>query len=73
MTSLTTVLALLPMAWGIGGGEANVPLARTIVGGVVGAALLTLFVVPALYVLMKRPPPRPSDEVGSAAPEASHA
>ncbi len=53
MTSLTTVLAILPMALGIGGGEANVPLARAIVGGVVGAAGLSLFVVPCLYVSLK--------------------
>ena len=56
MTSLTTVLALLPMALGIGGGEANAPLARAIIGGVTGAAGLTLFVLPCLYVAMKRAP-----------------
>jgi len=56
MTSLTTVLALLPMAMGFGGGETNAPLARTIIGGVVGAGFLTLFVAPCLYVLLKRPP-----------------
>ena len=58
MTSLTTILALLPMAYGFGGGDANVPLARTIVGGVVAAAVLTLFVLPCLYVLLKRSVPR---------------
>jgi len=54
MTSLTTALALLPMAIGLGGGDANVPLARTIIGGVVGATVLTLLVVPCLYVMFKR-------------------
>jgi multidrug efflux pump subunit AcrB len=54
MTSLTTILALLPMAIGLGGGDANIPLARTIIGGVAGATLLTLLVVPCLYVLFKR-------------------
>jgi multidrug efflux pump subunit AcrB len=53
MTSLTTVLALLPMALGFGGGEANVPLARTIIGGVLAATALTLVVLPCLYTLMK--------------------
>ena len=63
MTSLTTALALLPMALGIAGAEGNVPLARTIIGGVLGAMVLTLFVLPCLYVLMKRPPkPREEDE-----------
>ncbi len=56
MTSLTTALALLPMALGIAGAEANVPLARTIIGGVLGAMVLTLFVLPCLYVWMKREP-----------------
>jgi len=65
MTSLTTVLALLPMAWpsvilepfGISGGDANIPLARAIIGGVLGATVLTLLVVPCLYDMMKREPP----------------
>jgi len=55
MTSVTTVLALLPMAFGVGGGDANVPLATTIIGGVIGATVLTLVVLPCLYTLMKRP------------------
>lgn len=54
MTSLTTWLAMMPMAIGFGGGEANVPLARAIIGGVIGATLLSLVVVPCLYVVLKR-------------------
>lgn len=46
MTSLTTWLALLPMAMGFGGGDANIPLARAIIGGELGATLLSLIVVP---------------------------
>jgi multidrug efflux pump subunit AcrB len=56
MTSITTILALTPMAIGFAGGEADVPLARTIVGGVIAATLLPKFVVPCLYVMMKRKP-----------------
>ncbi len=55
MTSLTTWLALLPMAIGFGGGEANAPLARAIIGGVIGATVLCLVVVPCLYIIIKRP------------------
>ena len=58
MTSLTTWLALLPMAIGFGGGEANAPLARAIIGGVLGATVLSLVVVPCLYVIFKRQPRR---------------
>ena len=56
MTSITTILALMPMAIGIGGGDANVPLARAIVGGVVAATVLSLLVVPCFYVILKRVP-----------------
>lgn len=56
MTSLTTLLAIMPMAFGFGGGDANVPLARAIVGGVAGATVLSLLVVPCLYVTFKRAP-----------------
>jgi multidrug efflux pump subunit AcrB len=57
MTSLTTWLALLPMAIGMAGGEANAPLARTIIGGVLAATILSLIVVPCLYVMFKRQSP----------------
>ena len=53
MTSLTTWLALIPMAIGAAGGEANAPLARTVIGGVLAATVLTLVVVPCLFVLFK--------------------
>ena len=55
MASITTVLALLPMAVGFGhGGEANIPLARAVIGAVLGGTILTLFVVPALYGILGR-------------------
>ncbi len=56
MTSLTTFFAILPMAFGFGGGEANIPLARAIIGGVLSATILSLVVVPCLYVIVKRQP-----------------
>jgi HAE1 family hydrophobic/amphiphilic exporter-1 len=56
MTSLTTWLALLPMAIGIAGGESNAPLARTIIGGVLAATVLSLTVVPCLYMMVRRHP-----------------
>ena len=55
MTSLTTCLALVPMAIGFQrGGEANIPLARAIIGAVVGGTILSLLVVPALYSVIGR-------------------
>ena len=54
MTSLAAWLAMLPMAIGGTGAEANAPLARAIIGGIIAAALLSLTVVPCLYVIFKR-------------------
>jgi HAE1 family hydrophobic/amphiphilic exporter-1 len=55
MTSATTVLALLPMAIGLGGGEQlQRPLAVTIIGGLVLTTSLTLFYTPTLYLLAHR-------------------
>lgn len=55
MTSSTAVIAVIPaaIAYG-GGGGASVPLARAIIGGVVGAVVLCLFVVPPLYIYLAR-------------------
>src|SRR5262249_16972138 len=53
MTFLATFLDLLPMAVGFGkGSEANVPLARAVVGGLLTSTFLTLVVVPIMYTLV---------------------
>ncbi|MCE9582963.1 MAG: efflux RND transporter permease subunit [Planctomycetes bacterium] len=50
MTSLTTILGLIPMALGIGGGaELQAPLAITVLGGMVSSTFLTLVLIPALW------------------------
>jgi CzcA family heavy metal efflux pump len=55
MTAFVTVFALIPMALGYEtGGEANVPLARAIIGGVITATFLSLFVVPVLFYLLNK-------------------
>jgi multidrug efflux pump subunit AcrB len=55
MTSLATVVGLLPMAFKIEtGSEAYAPLARAIIGGLISSIALTIFVVPAAYLLMYR-------------------
>jgi HAE1 family hydrophobic/amphiphilic exporter-1 len=54
MTTLTTVLGLLPMALGWGeGGELQAPLARVVIGGLSSSTLITLVVVPAVYLIFE--------------------
>jgi len=54
MTTLTTSLALVPMALGFGeGSEINAPLARVVIGGMLVSALFTIFFVPTLYGSIK--------------------
>src|ERR1700735_2727675 len=53
MTSLATVVGLLPMAFKLEtGSEAYAPLARVIIGGLISSIILTIFVVPAAYLLI---------------------
>ncbi|HWB77591.1 MAG TPA: efflux RND transporter permease subunit [Nannocystaceae bacterium] len=53
MTTLTTVLGLVPMSLGLGDGAAlRQPLAVSIMGGLSSSTLLTLVVIPAVYVLL---------------------
>jgi len=55
MTSLATVVGLLPMAFKLDtGSEAYAPLARIIIGGLLSSIVLTIFVVPAAYLLIYR-------------------
>jgi multidrug efflux pump subunit AcrB len=54
MTTIATVAGLLPMAVHLRpGDEMNLPLARAVIGGLAGSTVLTLFVVPVLFVLVK--------------------
>jgi len=55
MTSLATVLGVLPIALGLGAAaKSRVPMGIAIIGGLLFALLLTLYVVPALYSYMSR-------------------
>ena len=52
MTTLTTILGLLPMAIGFGdGAEVRTPMAVTVISGLTFATLLTLVLIPVLYSL----------------------
>ncbi len=54
MTTLTTILGLIPLGLGLGeGGETQAPMARTVIGGLTSSTLITLIVVPVVYSLFE--------------------
>jgi HAE1 family hydrophobic/amphiphilic exporter-1 len=54
MTTLTTILGLVPMSLGLGeGAELQAPLARVVIGGLAASTLVTLVLVPSVYTLFE--------------------
>jgi multidrug efflux pump subunit AcrB len=63
MTALAALFALIPMALGLArGSEANTPLGRAVIGGLLAGLVTTLFVVPALFSLVIRDVPLVEEE-----------
>ncbi|HEY8039234.1 MAG TPA: efflux RND transporter permease subunit, partial [Polyangiaceae bacterium] len=55
MTTIATIVGLVPMAVGIGeGSETNMPLARAVIGGLTVSTFFTLFLIPSLYTVLDR-------------------
>jgi Cu/Ag efflux pump CusA len=53
MTSLATIIGMIPMAMKLGtGAEQYAPMAQAIIGGLTSSVLFTVFIVPAAYVLV---------------------
>jgi HAE1 family hydrophobic/amphiphilic exporter-1 len=69
ITSLSTIIGLLPLALGLGdGAEIRRPMAITVMGGMLCATFVTLFVIPALYAALEREPgPLPQGALGAGA------
>ena len=62
MTALAMIVGMLPMSLGLGeGGEANAPLGRAVIGGLLFATVYTLFFVPIVYAFLRR---RPAERSG---------
>ncbi len=54
MTATTTIMALIPLALGIHeGGEAQAPLARAVIGGLLSSTLITLVIIPVVYSIFE--------------------
>ena len=62
MTSLATVIGLIPTAMGLErGSEANQPLALAVVGGLTSSTLLSLFLVPVMFLFFAKRAPVETD------------
>jgi HAE1 family hydrophobic/amphiphilic exporter-1 len=55
MTTITTILGLMPMALGLGeGGELQAPMARVVIGGLTTSTLITLVFIPVIYMTLEQ-------------------
>jgi multidrug efflux pump subunit AcrB len=64
MTAMAMLAGMIPMALGLGeGGEQNAPLGRAVIGGLILATVATLFVVPVVYSLLRKTPPKSFDRL----------
>jgi multidrug efflux pump subunit AcrB len=81
MTALAMILGMLPMALAMGeAGDQNAPLGRAVIGGLIVATVVTLFVVPTIYSLLRKSLPTKyllekrfrAEERGEVLPEGNH-
>jgi HAE1 family hydrophobic/amphiphilic exporter-1 len=69
MTTITTVLGLVPMALGVGeGSELQVPMARVVIGGLLTSTLITLVFIPVVYMTLEERSERAQQLRGVPAP-----
>ena len=55
LTTIATVLGLIPMALAIGeGSELQAPMARVVIGGLISSTLITLILIPVVYTLAEQ-------------------
>jgi HAE1 family hydrophobic/amphiphilic exporter-1 len=74
MTAVATIMALLPMSLGLTGGGVFIsqPLAIVVIGGLISSTILTLVLVPVLYVLVERLRARVAPRVPHDSPRVPH-
>jgi len=71
MTSCAMIAGMVPMAVGFGeGGEQTAPLGRAVIGGLVGATIATLIVLPAIFAILQRPHTRKTASLDPDDPES---
>jgi multidrug efflux pump subunit AcrB len=73
MTSLAMIAGMLPMAAGFGeGGSQTAPLGRAVIGGLIGATIATLIVLPAVFALLQRDTTRRTPSLDPADPQSPY-
>jgi multidrug efflux pump subunit AcrB len=73
MTSLAMLAGMVPMALGLGdGGDQTAPLGRAVIGGVLAATFATLFILPAVFTIMRASSSTESASLDPADPESPH-
>lgn len=73
MTSFAMFAGMLPMALGLGGGgEQIAPLGRAVVGGLIAATAATLFILPAVFAVVRHRSGRASMSLDAEDPDSSH-
>ncbi|MEO6078591.1 MAG: efflux RND transporter permease subunit [Steroidobacteraceae bacterium] len=73
MTSLAMMAGMLPMALGMGeSGEQTAPLGRAVIGGLLGATIATLWVLPAVFSLLRNRASTGSRSLDPHDPESGH-
>jgi multidrug efflux pump subunit AcrB len=73
MTTLAMVVGMLPMASGLGGGDAQTaPLGRAVIGGLAASLFATLLVLPAVFVLLTPDKPARSNSLDPYDPQSTH-
>jgi multidrug efflux pump len=72
MTTLATILGIAPIALALGAGaESRVSMGIAVIGGLLGGGALTLYVIPAMYVLLnRREPAQDCADVAAVPPTA---
>ena len=73
MTSCAMIAGMIPMAIGLGqGGEQTSPLGRAVIGGLIGATLATLIVLPAIFAILQRDTTRKTASIDPDDPNSRH-